>query len=82
MGGDTKRRISDLEIELTEERNKNKLLMTLLSDRPTLRDQFAMAALTGVITRSGTYFGIEEFDKFAAWSYEIADKMMEARKDG
>ena len=45
----------------------------------TLRDQFAMAALTGVITRSGTYFGIDDFHNFATWSYEIADAMMEAR---
>jgi len=45
----------------------------------TLRDELAMAALTGVITRSATYFGIEDFHKFAEWSYEIADSMMKER---
>ena len=45
----------------------------------TLRDEFAMAALTGIITRSATYFGIEDFHKFAEWSYEVADSMMKER---
>ena len=75
MIGMVKKRINDLEIEKAELERK-------IDTRPTLRDQFAMAALTGVITRSATYFGIEEFDKFAVWSYEIADAMMEAREKG
>jgi hypothetical protein len=74
MSGETKRRISDLEIDKAE-------LERQLQDRPTLRDQFAMAALTGIITRSATYFGIEEFDKLAMWSYEIADAMMKVRDE-
>jgi hypothetical protein len=72
MSGETKQRLSDLEVENAELRQR-------LLDRPSLRDQFAMAALTGTITRSATYFGIEEFSSFAAWSYEIADEMMKAR---
>lgn len=74
MSGETKRRISDLEIDKAE-------LERQLQDRPTLRDQFAMVALTGIITRSATYFGIEEFDKLAVWSYEIADAMMKVRDE-
>ena len=69
-----KTRINDLEIE-------NVYLKSELLDRPTLRDQFAMSALTGTITRSATYFGIEDFDKFAVWSYEIADAMLAARDE-
>jgi hypothetical protein len=42
--------------------------------QPSIRDQFAMAALSGVNTK--------EFDPqdIAAKAYEIADAMMEARK--
>jgi hypothetical protein len=69
MSGETKQRIGDLEAEIAR----------LKAAQPTLRDQFAMAALTGTITRSATYFGVEDFSSFAAWSYEIADAMMEAR---
>jgi hypothetical protein len=60
-------------------RQKEKRIRIQDYNKPTLRDQFAMAALTGVITRSATYFGIEKFNNFADWSYEIADAMMEAR---
>jgi hypothetical protein len=75
MIGMVKKRINDLEIEKAE-------LERQIDTRPTLRDQFAMAALTGTITRSATYFGVEDFSSFAAWSYEIADAMMEAREKG
>lgn len=42
----------------------------------TLRDQFAMAAMQGIITQ-GTMFGDRAIAKV---SYEMADYMMEARK--
>jgi hypothetical protein len=45
MSGETKHRISCLEIENAE-------LHRQLADRPTLRDQFAMAALTGLLSNS------------------------------
>ena len=44
---------------------------------PTLRDQFAMATLTGLITRHG-----DEGSKAAAEiSYRYADAMMKAREE-
>ena len=70
----TKNRINDLEIE-------NVYLKSELLDRPSLRDQFAMAALTGIITRSATYFDENGFNQFAVWSYEIADAMLVARDE-
>jgi len=48
--------------------------MVVKIDMPTLRDQFAMAALTGISYRS---FPPEEIAKLA---YELADSMLEARK--
>jgi hypothetical protein len=41
----------------------------------TLRDQFAMAALQGIIVTDREYSG-----KSAEYAYHIADAMMEARK--
>ena len=69
MSGETKQRISELEAEIAR----------LREAQPTLRDQFAMAALAGIITRSATYFDSQSFNLFANYSYEIADAMMEAR---
>lgn len=43
-------------------------------ERPTLRDQFAMAALTGVLDE----YGVGHRD-IAAMTYKIADDMMKAR---
>ena len=42
----------------------------------TLRDEIAMAALTGLVTRSGVELSTEEIKA----CYEIADVVMEARK--
>lgn len=69
-----KTRINDLEIE-------NVYLKSELLDRPTLRDQFAMSAMTGLIARSATYFDEKVFNQFAVWSYEIADVMIAARDE-
>lgn len=43
----------------------------------TLRDQFAMAALTGLLSCEETSGGPDEF---AEWSYEYADAMLAARE--
>lgn len=43
---------------------------------PTLRDQFAMAAMQGIIA----HFGFEFEERNADQSYLVADAMMEARK--
>jgi hypothetical protein len=66
MSGETKQRLSDLEVENAELRQQ-------LLDRPTLRDQFAMAALTVLEGRFATVT-----DAVTA-AYYMADKMMEVR---
>jgi hypothetical protein len=48
--------------------------------QPSLRDQFAMAALTGLI---GSYAYPEEVSKrIASTAYVLADSMLKARKGG
>ena len=66
-----KSRINALEIENAYLRREN----------ITIRDQFAMAALTGIITRSATYFDESGFQSFADYAYQIADAMLAARDD-
>ena len=61
MSGETKQRISELEAEIVR----------LKEAQPTLRDQFAMAALATI--------GAMLSDDMAECAYEIADAMMEAR---
>ena len=46
----------------------------------SLRDYFAAAALTGQLSTSQGYNA--ESRKIAAWSYQIADAMLAARKEG
>lgn len=70
MGGLTKKRISDLEIERAE-------LQFQLQDKPTLRDQFAMAAITGLISLGKT----DVIEELAIDAYRIAEAMLEARND-
>lgn len=49
------------------------------TEQPTLRDRFAMAAITGVIAPTqGTWNAI----RAAQSCYQIADAMLLARKDG
>jgi hypothetical protein len=64
----TQVRINALEIENAE----------LKRDQPTLRDQFAMVALNGVLTSIPfeTEFNIKEITLSC---YKVADAMMEAR---
>jgi hypothetical protein len=47
-----------------------------LGEPETLRDRFAMAALTGILARRMNDAGTE-----AQRAYEIADAMLEARKE-
>ena len=42
----------------------------------TLRDQFAMSALTGIASRDG----MSSADYMSRLAYELADAMLEARK--
>ena len=45
-------------------------------ETPTLRDQFAMAALTGLISRAPDFM----FPDLSQKAYRFADAMLEARK--
>ena len=65
-GGETKQRINELEAEIARLRDA----------QPTLRDQFAMAAISGNIRR---VLSDEQLILLTEWAYEIADAMMEAR---
>jgi len=47
-------------------------------ENPTLRDQFAMAALTGLVSSLGDTDN--EYFMFAGDAYLLADAMLEARK--
>jgi hypothetical protein len=51
-----------------------------ITDQPckTLRDEFAMAALTGNMANPNIRF--QSFDEMATESYQMADAMMKARK--
>jgi hypothetical protein len=68
MSGETKQRIGDLEAEIAR----------LKKAQPTLRDQFAMVALNGVLTviPFKTAFNIKEITSSC---YKVADAMMEVR---
>jgi hypothetical protein len=52
---------------------------TVMITQKTLRDEFAMAALTGLVVAN---YGKKDIDPMdvASWAYGIADAMMEARK--
>jgi hypothetical protein len=54
-------------------------LSSLTYEIATMRDQFAMAALTGLVVAN---YGRKDIDPMdvASWAYGIADAMMEARK--
>jgi phosphoenolpyruvate carboxylase len=50
-------------------------IRNVVEDLPTLRDQFAMAALAGIASRT---IGTDQ--ALARAAYELADAMMEARE--
>lgn len=68
MSGETKQRISELEAEIAR----------LREAQPTLRDQFAMAALTGLLSDTDRDF---TYGTAAIRAYEIADIMLEVRDE-
>jgi hypothetical protein len=79
MSGETKKRISDLEVELFEARRDNNFLVGVMSNKPTLRDQFAMAAFPVIFEK----YGAQQFDfeQQAKRSYQFADAMLSAREE-
>lgn len=72
-GGETKQRINDLEYENAILRET----VERLSVKPTLRDRFAMAALTGILVHTG--WNRKPTEQLARLAYYQADAMMEAR---
>ena len=66
--------------KLTDDHLLNALdqIRNLKSERATLRDQFAMAALTGLL--SALEYG-NPADHIAQQAYAAADAMLEARKE-
>ena len=71
MSGLTKQRLTDLTVE-------NSILRKRYDDFPTLRDQFAMAAMATVGANVAWQRPIDAIEA-ARCAYEIADAMMEAR---
>ena len=56
----------------------------MADEKPTLRDQFAMAALTGMLPNQphhGTSAG-NKAELIAALAYELADEMLKERQRG
>jgi hypothetical protein len=49
-------------------------------EQKTLRDEFAMAALTGMVAYSGLETSYGNFTDFASISFKYADAMMEERE--
>lgn len=49
--------------------------------QPTLRDRFAMAALTGMYSRITEAYAYMDHRQWAMRAYEIADAMLAARKE-
>lgn len=76
-GGEVKKTTSGvIGVEIPEFSSQPALL---LSDyQPTVRDRFAMAALTGFVA---IFESAATAEDFAKKSYELADAMLEARKE-
>lgn len=64
---DLNRQIGGIRVPLAAEK---------IAERKTLRDEFAMAALQGMLAESDNY----TFTKVSKAAFECADAMMEARK--
>jgi hypothetical protein len=56
-----------------------KELSKRVAEKPSIRDQFAMAVLTGLVASNCGKKNVDKRD-VASWAYGIADAMMEARK--
>ena len=71
MSGDIKQQLSNLHAENAYLKG----LIANISRKPTLRDRFAMAALTGYVSAHDEFF----VDEIAKSCYIVADEMMKER---
>ena len=55
-------------------RQRNEMLKGIRTENPTLRDQFAMAALTGMLAANYSE------DRVAKSAYQVADYMLRVRE--
>jgi hypothetical protein len=55
----------------------NQPWLVTYAEQPTLRDQFAIAALTGLLASCKTH----RVDTYVRDAYQMADAMIEARKE-
>jgi hypothetical protein len=60
-------------------RHRNEMLKGIRTENPTLRDQFAMAALTGLLAAELEYDN--PADHMAKQAYIAADAMLKAREE-
>lgn len=70
------------EHEAAQEREITRLTKSLIANREHLRDQFAMAALTGLLPKdNGRHIApyTQDIKYTAGFAYEIADAMLAAR---
>ena len=72
MSGDTKQQLSNLHAENAYLKG----LIANLSRKPTLRDRFAMAALTGYVSANDEFY----VDEIVKSCYIVADEMMKQRE--
>lgn len=63
--------------ELVHVQRQNARLKGNAQENPTLRDQFAMAALTGLLANPNDR---APYDDVVAYAYNIADKMLVVRQ--
>lgn len=68
---------SHLAVYLGEAADHIDAMHAKLEAAKTLRDEFAMAAITG--TLPGAAIGDERVKEYAQWAYKMADAMLEAR---
>ena len=59
---------------------RGKIQFTRMPEVATLRDQFAMAAMTWILAYPGRQFGASSDGAAAKICYQMADAMLEARK--
>ena len=72
MGGEIKQQLSNL----TAENYLLKQTIHRLMEKPTMRDRFAMAALSGCVSNNNVFFA----EEVAKSCYILADAMLKARE--